>query len=159
MTQVQEVTLFDKNVMELANRAARGECIVREELGISDAEMEAMYTVAYNLFQNAKYDDAAKCFCLLSMFDPLQYKYMFGIASCFHMKSEYEMASMYYVMSSALDEDQPAPFLHAAECLIAMKDNDAAKDSLRITLARAGEASHFAPIRQRAEVMLSNLNA
>lgn len=156
---MEDATLFEKNIADLARRAGRGEVLVKEELGITDEEMEAMYSVAYNLFQNKKYEDAARCFSLLSMFNPLEYKYLFGTASCFHMNQDYEVATMYYVMSSALDETQPAPFLHTAECMLAAKDEEAARDSLEIALIRAGEEPQFAPIKQRAEVMMANLEA
>ncbi|WP_290922162.1 SycD/LcrH family type III secretion system chaperone [Halodesulfovibrio sp.] len=159
MTVEQDATLFDKNIAELASRAARGEVIVKEELGITEQEMEAMYAVAYNLFQNKKYDDAIKSFSLLAMFNPMEYKYIFGIGSCFHMKGEYAVASMYYVMASALDEEQAAPFLHTAECMLAIKDEEGARDSLNIAISKAKGNKQFAPIQQRAEVMLTNMSA
>ena len=154
---VQENPQFIENVAELAHRAARGEVVVKEELNITDGQMEAMYAVAYNQFQNGKYDDAAKSFSLLSMFDPLEYKYLFGIASCFHMKGDYEVASVYYIMASGLDEEDPAPFLHIGECMLALKDMEGANEALKLALVRAGEEPHFAPMRKRAEVMLENM--
>lgn len=154
---ITENPKFIENVAELAHKAGRGEVVIKEELGITDGQMEAMYAVAYNQFQNGKYDDAAKSFSLLAMFDPLEYKYIFGIASCFHMKGEYETASMYYVVASGLDEKDPAPFLHIGECMLAIKDKEGAKDSLALALERAGEDPQFAPMRKRAEVMIENM--
>ena len=92
------------------------------------------------------------------MFDPLEYKYMFGIASCLHMIGEYESASLYYFMSCGLDEEQVAPFLHIAECMVALKDKEGALEALQVTLARVGDDPQYAPIRQRAEVILENLS-
>ena len=154
---VHENPVFIENVAEIARRAGRGEVIVKEELGITDGQMEAMYAVAYNQFQNGKYDDAAKSFSLLAMFDPLEYKYIFGIASCFHMKGDYDAASLYYIVASGLDENDPAPFLHVGECMLALKDKEGAKEALGLALDRAGEAPQFAPMRKRAEVMLENI--
>lgn len=154
---VHENPVFMENVADIAMRAGRGEVIVKEELGITDGQMEAMYAVAYNQFQNGKYDDAAKSFSLLSMFDPLEYKYLFGIASCFHMKGDYQAASLYYIVASGLDENDPAPFLHVGECMLAMKDKEGAEEALKLTLSRAGDNPHYAPMRKRAEVMLENI--
>jgi len=156
---VVENPKFMENIAELASKAGRGEVIVKDELGLTDGQMEAMYAVAYNQFQNGKYDDAAKSFSLLCMFNPLEYKYLFGIASCFHMKGEYEVASMYYVVASGLDEDDPAPFLHTAECMLAVKDKEGAQDSLALALERAGDNPQYAPLRKRAEVMLENMSS
>ena len=155
---IAEDPQFIENVTNLAHRAVRGEVIVKEELGITDGQMEAMYAVAYSQFQNEKYQDAARTFSLLCMFDPLEYKYMFGIASCLHMIGEYESASLYYFMACGLDERQVAPFLHIAECMVALKDKEGAEDALTMTLEKAGDLPEYAPIRQRAEVILENLS-
>ena len=154
---VHENPVFMENIADIAQRAGRGEVIVKEELGITEGQMEAMYAVAYNQFQNGKYDDAAKSFSLLSMFDPLEYKYLFGIASCFHMKGDYQAASLYYIVASGLDENDPAPFLHVGECMLAMKDKEGATESLKIALERSGDKPQYAPMRKRAEVMLENI--
>ncbi|MCG8530944.1 MAG: SycD/LcrH family type III secretion system chaperone [Desulfovibrionales bacterium] len=154
---VHENPVFMENIADIAQRAGRGEVIVKEELGITEGQMEAMYAVAYNQFQNGKYDDAAKSFSLLSMFDPLEYKYLFGIASCFHMKGDYQAASLYYIVASGLDENDPAPFLHVGECMLAMKDKEGATEALKIALERSGDKPQYAPMRKRAEVMLENI--
>ena len=155
--KISEHPKFIENVAELADRAGRGEVIVKEELGITDGQMEAMYAVAYNQFQSAKYDDAVKSFSLLCMFDPFEYKYLFGIASCFHMKGEYELASMYYVIASGMDENDPAPFFHTAECMIAVKDKKGAEEALALTFERAGDNPQYAPLRKRAEMLLESI--
>lgn len=157
-TKIDDTTQFEQNIVDLARRASRGEVLVKEELDITDDQMEAMYSVAYNLFQNKKYEDAARCFSMLSMLNPLEYKYMFGIGSCLQMNENYEAATLYYTIASGLDESQPAPFLHTAECMLATNEKEAARDSLEITLMRAADVPQFAPIKQRAEVMMNNLD-
>lgn len=146
-----------EKIEELANRAGRGEVIIKEELGITDGQMEAMYAIAYNQFQNTEFDAAAKSFSLLCMFDPFEYKYIFGIASCFHMKGEHELASMYYVIASGVDEKDPAPFFHTAECLLATNDKEGARDALALTFERAVISPQFSPLRKQAELLLKRL--
>lgn len=146
-----------ERIADLAEQAMQGSIIAKEKLGITDGQMEAMYAVAFNQFQKGAFDDAIKSFSLLCLLNPLEYKHLFGIASCFYKKGSYELASLYYVIASRLDRGDPAPFLYAAECLLAVSDVEGAKDALALTLSRIGESPQYAPLRKRVENMLERI--
>jgi type III secretion system low calcium response chaperone LcrH/SycD len=146
-----------ENIADIAAQAIQGSVIVKEKLGITDGQMEAMYAVAFNQFQKAAYDDAIQSFSLLCLLNPLEYKYMFGFASSFYKKGSYELASLYYVIASKLDTGDPSPFLHAAECMLAINDTKGANEALALTLSRIGDSPQYAPLRKRVESMLERI--
>jgi type III secretion system low calcium response chaperone LcrH/SycD len=153
------LTAQEEKMAEIVAKVLKGETIMRAEIGLDENDMEALYAVAYNVYQSGKYQDAVKIFGLLSVLDPTDYRFVFGGASCMQMLGEYMMAGMYYQMAGGLDTANPAPMLHSAECFLALKDRDGAKFALEQALERAGDKAEFTPIKKRAEVMLENLTA
>lgn len=146
-----------ERIVDIAEQAMQGSIIVKEKLGITNGQMEAMYSVAFNQFQKAAYDDAIQSFSLLCLLNPLEYKHMFGVASSFYKKGSYELASLYYVIAGRLDTSDPAPFLYAAECMFAVSDTKGSKKSLALTLSRIGDSPQYAPLRKRVENMLERI--
>lgn len=153
----EDTTEQQRRVVEFAQKVLRGETTIKAELGLNDEQMEGMYAVAYNLYRSGKYEDARTCFAYLALFDPLQYRYAFGIASCLKLEGAYEMAAAQYALASGLDQAQPAPFLHMAECMLAVDEADSAKDALKIALEVAGDKPEYANLRDRASVILENI--
>lgn len=149
----------EEKLSELLSKVMRGETILRAEVGLDENDMEALYAVTYNVYQSGKYADAVKLFGVLSMLDPLDYRFVFGGASSLQMAGEYLMAGIYFQLAAGLDAESPAPMLHSAECFLALKDKDGARAALQQAVSRAGDRAEFAPVRQRAEVMLENLSA
>lgn len=159
MTQsIDDVPFTVQAVGALAESALRGDIILKEELGVTDGQMEAMYAVAYHQLQEGQLDGAIKTFSVLSMLNPKEYKYVLGIASCFHAKGEHELAGMYYIIASGLGDADPVPFLHAAECMLAKNDVESASNALRLTIELAGKKPQYAPMRKRAEIMLEEIH-
>lgn len=148
----------EERLAEMVTKVLKGETVMRAELGLGSDEMEALYAVTYNVYQSGKYTDAVKLFGVLSMLDPTDYRFVFGGASSLQMLGEYLMASMYFQLAAGLDQENPAPMLHTAECMLALKDRDGAKFALQQTVERAGDKAEYTPMRQKAEVMLENLS-
>lgn len=153
----QALTESEEKLAEIVAKVMQGETVMRAEIGLDDNDMEALYAVTYNVYQSGKYVDAVKLFGVLSVLDPTDYRFVFGGASSLQMMGEYLMAGMYFQLAAGLDMENPAPMLHSAECFLALKDKEGAKAALRQTVERAGDNAEYAPVRQKAEVMLENL--
>ncbi len=158
-THTQDLNEAEQQLLDMVSKVLQGESSLGTELNFSDEEIDAMYLVAYNLYQSRKYADALKLFGLLSTLVPLEYRFLFGGASCMQMLGEYLTASMYFQLACGLEQDNPAPMLHSAECFLALKDKDGAKIALENVLERAGDKAEYQAFKQRAEVMLGNLTA
>lgn len=155
----QPLSESDERLAGIVAKVLTGETIMRAELGLDDNDMEALYAVTYNIYMSGKYHEAMRLFGVLSLLDPSDYRFVFGGASCLQMTGEYMLASVYFQLAGGLDEEHPAPMLHTAECLLALKDRDGARTSLELALERAGDKAEYAAMKQKAEVMLDNLSA
>lgn len=154
--------LIDGGPEELERKVRRilsGETVLREQLGLSDGQMEALYGVAYGLYQTGRHQDALRVFSMLTSMDPYQYRFVLGTASCFQLLEEPMLAALTFQLAGSLAPAEPAPMLHTAECLLKLRDKDGARAALDETIKRAGDQPQHQPMRRRAEVMRDQLDA
>jgi type III secretion system low calcium response chaperone LcrH/SycD len=149
----------DEKLSRLLEDVLAGKVILRTELGLDNNDLEALYTVAYNLYTAGKYQDSAKLFGMLGMLDPLDYRFIFGAASSLQMLGEYLLAAMQYQLAGSMNLETPAPMLHTAECLLALKDKAGAKRALEYALERSEGKDQFAAMRRKVEIMMDNIAA
>jgi type III secretion system low calcium response chaperone LcrH/SycD len=97
---------------------------IRELKGITDAEMEAIYSMGYSLYNTGRYDDAEKVFRFLVLFDHLNPRYWIGLGAVQQVKKQYGDAVTSYGYASFLDLDNPKPQYYAAECFLALGDKE-----------------------------------
>ncbi len=95
---------------------------VREMKGITDAEMEAIYSMGFSFYNTGRYDDAEKVFRFLVLFDHLNARYWTGLGAVFQVKKNYAEAITAYGYASFLDLKNPKPQYLAAECFLALGD-------------------------------------
>lgn len=98
--------------------------------GVTDEELEAVYTLAFGYYRTGKYAEALKLFQFLVMFDHLNAKYWMGLGAAQQVLKDYQNAVISYGYSSFLKLDNPKPQLHAAECFLAMGDKAKAASAL-----------------------------
>lgn len=122
--------------------------------GISDADMEGIYAVGYNLYNSGKYEDAEKVFQFLCLFDHFNRKYWMGLGSTRQMLKQYSEALECYSLATLLNVNDPMPPLHAASCYLSMGDSEKAKSALRCAIKYSGSN---ADAKTRAEALLEFL--
>ena len=149
----------EERLAKIVADVLQGKTVMRAELGLEQNDLEAIYAVTYNVYTSGKYAEAMKLFGILSLLDPTDYRFVFGGASCQQMMGEYLAASVYFQLAGGLDPENPAPMLHTAECLLALKDKDGARAALEHALERAGGKAEHQAMKKKAEVMLENLSA
>ena len=118
---------------EMIEQAAKGLAdmsTVRELKGITDEEMEAMYSLGYSFYTTGRYDDAEKVFRFLVLFDHLSAKYWTALGAVQQVKKLYVDAVASYGYASFLDLENPKPQYYAAECFLAMGDKENASSAL-----------------------------
>ena len=98
--------------------------------GVTNAELEAVYSLAYGYYRTGKYDEALKLFQFLVLFDHLNQKYWMGLGAVQQVLKDYQGAVTSYGYSSFLKLDNPKPQLHAAECFLALGDRRNAASTL-----------------------------
>ena len=113
-----------------AKALIQGEATLKQLKGVSNDELEAIYSLAFGYYRTGKYDDALKLFQFLVMFDHLNAKYWMGLGAVQQVLKDYSNAVLSYGYSSFLKLDNPKPQLHAAECFLAMGDKVKAASAL-----------------------------
>lgn len=121
---------MSKEQIEAAVQSFMGGATVREVKGLTDGEMEAIYSVAFGFYNTGRYDDAEKVFKFLVMFDHLSQKYWVGLGAVNQVKKNYDNAITCYGFASFLNLKNPKPQYHAAECYLALGDKTNALSAL-----------------------------
>ena len=98
--------------------------------GISENELEAVYSVGFNFYQTGRLEDAQKIFSFLVMFNHLSPKFWMGLGAVYQVKKEFDQALTAYGYASFLDLTDPRPQFHAAECFWAKGDRTNALSAL-----------------------------
>ena len=96
--------------------------------GVSNSELEAVYSLAFGYYRTGKYDEASKLFQFLVLFDHLNAKFWFGLGAVQQAMKDYQGAVASYGYCSFLNLEKPQ--LHAAECFLALGDKRNAASSL-----------------------------
>ncbi len=150
----ESIELLHKTVDDLL----QGEKSLMEALQMSQEQFEALYAVAYNTYVAGKYEDAASFFGILMSIQPFDARVYMGFAASLQMQKNYENAALFYQWACGIDQQDPNPMYHSAECYMAMKDIPAAKSALTYTLKRIDATNHdYTAMRNKVEVMLANL--
>ena len=119
-----------EKIEEAAKKIAGDMATVRELKGITDAEMEAVYSLGFNFYQTGNMENAEKDFKFLVLFDHFEPKYWIGLGAVLQVKKAFDGAITAYAYASFLDIHNPKPQYHAAECYLAKGDRANAASAL-----------------------------
>lgn len=118
---------------------------VMEILGISEKEVSPIplelerqiYASAFGLYEKGDYRAAAQLFTQLVLTDPFSENYWRGLASSKQMAREYLAALHAWSLVALLNENDPLPHFHAAECCLTLEEKEDALKALDAALDRA----------------------
>lgn len=125
---------------------------------LTDADVEAIYTLAYREFSQARYEEALHHFQLLLVYRPTHKVYLLGAALCLQRLRRYELAMAAYVALRYLDPQQPRHTLALAECQLLAHEHGAARDTLERAIEFCNDNAGHDTVRDRARAMLELMN-
>ncbi|MCE5294517.1 MAG: SycD/LcrH family type III secretion system chaperone [Chlamydiales bacterium] len=125
----------------------------KQMLHIDDSTLESIYAQAYQLYNQGKFKEASCFFVILGLLDPNQAKYQLGSAACLHRLGHYEKAGQVYLMCSALDQKNPLPQFHAADCYIKLSAFPIAELCLKNAIEICGQQKEYELVKERALLM------
>ena len=108
----------------------RDNATLKQAKGVTNGELEAVYSLAFGYYRTGKYDEALKLFQFLVLFDHLNAKFWFGLGATQQAVKDYQGAVASYGYCSFLNLENPKPQYHAAECFLAIGDKRNAASSL-----------------------------
>ena len=103
---------------------------LKQAKGVTNGELEAVYSLAFGYYRTGKYDEALKLFQFLVLFDHLNAKFWFGLGATQQAIKDYQGAVASYGYCSFLNLENPKPQFHAAECFLAIGDKRNAASAL-----------------------------
>ncbi len=119
----------EQKITDAAKAFASG-ATMKEVRGITNDELEAVYSLGFGYYTTGKFEEAQKLFEFLVLFDHLSTKYWFALGAVQQAQKDYQKAIASYGYSSFLDLENPKPQLHAAECYLALGDKGNAASAL-----------------------------
>ena len=142
------------SVEQLAAKCLTEGATLADVRGYADDEMEAVYNLAHNAYQQQRYDDARKLFQFLAENDHTESRFWMGLAASYQMTGGYEQAVTAYGVAALLDATDPRAPLHACECYVAMHDWESGRKALDavglICEETGGEPVHGALLKRAA---------
>jgi type III secretion system low calcium response chaperone LcrH/SycD len=148
----------EETVKNILSSALKKGIMPKTALKLTDDTMEAIYTQAYNLYNQGKFRDASYIFRLLMLLDFTTPKYVLGLAACAHRVKDYTNAANLYYLCAALDPSNPMPHFHAADCYMQLGAIGIASYSLGLAIETAGIQPQYEIIKERAQLMRDALD-
>ena len=121
--------ITEEKIAAAAKAFANG-ATLKEVRGITNDELEAVYSLGFGYYTTGKFAEAQKLFEFLVLFDHLNTKYWFALGAVQQAKKDFQKAIASYGYSSFLDLENPKPQFHAAECFLALGDKSNAASAL-----------------------------
>ena len=106
--------ITEERIAEAAKAFVKDGTTLKEVRGITNDELEAVYSLGFGYYSTGRFDDAQKLFEFLVLFDHLSTKYWFALGAVQQARKDYLKAIASYGYSSFL--------FHAAECYLALGD-------------------------------------
>ncbi len=106
------------------------------EKALSAEDKEVAYHMGYDAYNKREYAKAKEVFTTLVFSDPYVSAYWKGLASTLQMKDEFAEAAQAWALLALLNERDPLPHFHAAECLLASGEKGEAKKAVQCAKER-----------------------
>ncbi|WP_197703076.1 SycD/LcrH family type III secretion system chaperone [Stenotrophomonas maltophilia] len=126
----------ESTMVEALLESLRSGVTLRELKGVDDTTMEAVYAYAHQFYVNGQLDEAEKFFRFLYMFDFHNGDYVFGLASVYQLKKDYQKAIDLYAVAYALVRQDERPLFHAGQCHLALGRRGMARGCFEDVLSR-----------------------
>lgn len=136
-----------EKIVETMKKLVTDKATLKQIRGISNEELEAVYSLAFSFYNTGRFEEASKLFQFLVLFDHLNQKFWIGLGATQQALKNYQDAVTSYGYASFLKLDNPKPQYHAAECFLALGDKRNAASSIYALEAYAPANS---PYREKA---------
>ena len=126
---------------------------------LSDREIDIIYSMARNLLQQGRYEEARSYFVFIVFFRPTEVRILVGLGVANQLLRRYEDAICNYALAAHVEPLQPAHSLSIAECEILQADFAAARERLAIVIRFCKEKGGLDKTLARAEGLISLIPA
>lgn len=132
---------------------------IHESLDIPRAQVEGIYNLGYQNYNQGRYEKSIHYFRLAYILDPLNEKYLFSLGLSLEKERQHFEGASAYLLWSQLQPMSPLGDFRAAVCFIEMGDKRAAQSIFESAVRKCGDDKRFEPVLQRALLYLEGLTA
>lgn len=150
----EELTNVAKKVGE---NVSEKQMLPKDAMGFDDATIEAIYSHGYRLYNAEKFNEAFTVFRMLMLLNPVEKKYLFGLAACLHRMKEYEDAVKAYLLNAIYDSKNPVIYFHVADCYARLGVLPLAQNALEDVVRLSADQPSFKVLKERALLMLEGI--
>lgn len=115
--------------------------------------IENLYALAYQLYEQQRYQEAGKIFRLLMLVDQEDVRHWIGLAACCQQNKQYHEAMVLYTLAAKLDSENPYIPLHMAECLFATKKREQGLEALHFAEALVSNNKEYGSVKQEIDLL------
>lgn len=102
----------------------------------TEEDVSLLYSLGYGLYEKCDYKNARTVFQRLVFARPYEIKYWTGLGAAQQMVKDFDDALTSWAMVSLLNDKDPLPHFHAAECYLSLKQFDEASKALSCSKER-----------------------
>lgn len=132
---------------------------LKEATGISDQVLEEIYHLAYTYYNQGKYEEGAALFQFLSGSSPKTYKYVLGLAACFHQCETYEQAALGFYIALTIEPNNPVPAYYVTDCFLKQNLLEEALEFAEVTVMICEGKPEYAELSQRCTLIAESLKS
>lgn len=111
--------------------------LTQEEPRWTDEELDVLYASAFSFYQQGHFEKASKLFMQLTISSPFNVSYWKGLASSLQMEKKWNPALHAWALTALIEDSDPIPHFHAAECLFSSDQKEEAIKALSQASMRA----------------------
>ncbi|VVE65546.1 hypothetical protein PCA31118_02048 [Pandoraea captiosa] len=135
----------------------------REALGMplpgawDASQCDAVYRCGYGAFERGDFAQAIECFAPLLSACPLVADYAVALALSMQRHGAPKAALPLFMAAALMDEQAPGPMYRVGECLVELRQFDAAGRAMKETLHRCAAQPKYAIVRNAALRMMARV--
>lgn len=118
---------FQEVLKELGEKLSQGEPLTDD---FNHEDLALLYSMGHSLYKIGDYAQAQNVFQRLVISKPLERRNWLAYGGALQMNGDYEEALTAWSMAALLDDNDPLPHFHAAECLFSLKQPDEGEKAL-----------------------------
>ena len=121
-------------------------------------EQKTLYMSAFTFYQQKNYSLAEPLFSQLCVSNPLEPSFWRGLASSLQMLGRYKEALKSWCVVALLQEQDPSPHFHAAECFFLLEEKEEARKALMQAEQRLENAENSESLKENIALLKTMLH-
>jgi type III secretion system low calcium response chaperone LcrH/SycD len=130
---------------------------LKDATGISDDALEEIYSLAYNYYNQGKYEEALALFNFLASASPSVYKYVLGLASTYHQMNSFGDAIVGFYIAMHLNPEDPTPAYYITDSFLKLNRPEDAVEYADLTIKACKDRPEYSELKERCKLIKKNI--